>query len=215
MAMTIGGVRLSDPVFTRLAAATIAAVVLGWAGVRAAKARSTRVAELRVANATLATFEDWRSRYQPAVAAESIAWRRTWMELQGLGVVGDERLAMTRTVARAAEEAGLRDVQVVFGPSDTTGTDARLSTEGVQRKPATFSLQVQCRGGLREVVAFLGQLPPSIAATQVSLAKQDGRAKHRISLGVYELVFANGPPSFWSSMERRDAADRARSGDGG
>lgn len=202
--------RLSlDPAVTRLAAGVLAAGLMGWAGVRASRANSRRAAELRVLSATLSTFADWKARYQPAVAAESIAWRRTWMELQSLGVVGDERLALTRTIARGAEEAGLQDVQVLIGSSDTTGAEARLSTEGVRRKPATFGLQVVCRGGLREIVAFLGQLPPSVAPTQVSLVRQDGRAKHRITLGVYELIFSNGPPSFWSSTERRDSADRA------
>jgi hypothetical protein len=212
---TIGGVALGDPALTRLAAAILGAVVLAWVGVRVTRVHAEREKELRRATGTLATFAEWRLKYQPAVAAESIAWRRTWMELQDLGVVGDERLALTRTVSRAAEEAGLRDVQVSIGSSDTTGSEARLSTEGVRRKPATFSLQVLCRGGLPQVVAFLGQLPPSVAATQVSLVRQDGRAKHRITLGVYELIFSNGPPPFWSSSQRRDSLDRAGAGNDG
>lgn len=204
-----------DPAVTRLVASLLAIVALGWAGVRATRVEQQRRGELRVATTTLSNYAQWRARYRPAVAAESIAWHRTWMELQDLGVVGDERLALTRQIARGAEEAGLRDVQVLIGPSDTTGVPARLSTEGVRRKPATFSLQVQCRGGLRDVVAFLGQLPPSVAATQVSLVRQDGRSKHRISLGVYELIFSNGPPPLWSSLERRDSVDRARGRDAG
>lgn len=215
MAASVGGVRLNDPALSRLVAAVAAAAVLAWVGVRASGQRAQRQAELRRDSALLATFADWRARYQPAVAAESISWRRTWMELQDLGVVGDERLALTRTLARLAEESGLRDVQVLIGASDTTGTDARLSTEGVRRKPATFSLQVVCRGGMPQVVSFLGQLPPSVAATQVSLVRQDGRAKHRITLGVYELTFSNGPPSFWSSSQRRDPPDRGRNGNDG
>jgi hypothetical protein len=204
-----------DPAVTRLAASLLAVVALGWSGIRATRVEQQRHGELRVAETTLSNYAQWRSRYRPAVAAESIAWQRTWMELQDLGVVGDERLALTRRIARGAEEAGLRDVQVLIGPSDTTGVPTRLSTEGVRRKPATFSLQVQCRGGLRDVVAFLGQLPPSVAATQVSLVRQDGRSKHRISLGVYELIFSNGPPPLWSSLERRDSVDRARDRDAG
>lgn len=207
--------RTMNPAKTRLVAVTIGAVALAWVGVRAADIQTQRDAELREANATLATFARWRSQYQPAVAAESIAWRRTWMELQDLGVAGDERLTLTRTISRLAEEAGLRDVQVTIGPADTAGADARLSVEGVRRRPATFSLQIACRGGLSQVVAFLGQLPPSVAASQVSLVRQDGRAKHRITLAVYELVFTNGPPSFWSSSQRRDSGDRAGAGTDG
>jgi hypothetical protein len=213
--LTIGGVQLDNPALSRLVAAALGAVALAWVGIRATSLHARRETELRSATATLATFADWRLKYQPAVAAESIAWRRTWMELQDLGVVGDERLALARTVSRAAEEAGLRDVQVRIGASDTTGAEARLSTEGVRRKPATFSLQILCRGGLPQVVAFLGQLPPSVAATQVSLVRQDGRAKHRITLGVYELIFSNGPPPFWSSSQRRDTSYRAGAGNDG
>jgi hypothetical protein len=189
---------------TRLAAALIGIALLTWGGLNATRVAEARMAELRRAQATLATFGEWRRRYQPAVAAESIAWRRTWLELQDLGVVGDERLALTRSIARAAEAAGLRDVRVLIQGPDTTGSDERLSTEGVRRQSAPFGLQVECRGNLQAVVTFLGALPPSVAATDLSLVRQDGRARHRVTLAVYELQFSNGSPptSLWSPVER-------------
>lgn len=213
--MSVRRTRGLDSALTRLLAALIGAAALAWAGTRASQARAQTDGDLRKANETLATFARWRLQYQPAVVAESIAWRRTWVALQDLGVAGDERLALTRTLTRLAEEVGLRDVQVVIGPADTTAVDARLSVEGVRRKPAAFSLQIVCRGGLSQVVAFLGQLPPSVATSQVSLVRQDGRAKHRITLAVYELIITNGPASIWSSSQRRDSGDRARAGTDG
>jgi site-specific recombinase XerC len=202
-------VRSVDPAITRLAAALIAVVLLAWSGSRISRIASVKATQLNRAKSTLATFASLRQKYEPAVAAESIAWRRTWMELQDLGIIGDERLAITQSVARAAEAAGLRDVKVLIGPPDTTGSEARLSTEGVRRKAAPFSLLVESRGGLRSVVAFLGHLPPSVAATQLSLVRQDGHRSHKISLAVYELIFSNGPPSpsLWSSVERGDPRD--------
>lgn len=195
-----------DPAITRLIAAVLATAVLGWTAIRVSRTETARRTELNRAKSTLATFASLREKYEPAVAAESIAWRRTWMELQDLGIIGDERLAITQSVARAAEAAGLRDVRVLIGPADTTGSEKRLSTEGVQRKTAPFSLLVESRGGLRAVVAFLHHLPPSVAAIQLSLVRQDGRRSHKISLAVYELTFSNGPPSpsLWSSVERGD-----------
>lgn len=191
-----------DPAWTRFAACVLAAALLAWTGIRVWRVNGQRRQQLKQAEATLATFADWRRRFQPAVAAESIAWRRTLLELRAMGVVGDERLELTRYVARAAEEAGLRDVRVTIGPPDTTASSERLSTEGVGRKPASFSLLVECRGGLPAVVGFIGLLPPSVSATQLSLLRQDGQARHRLSLGVYEVTFANGPPpaSYWSSI---------------
>lgn len=199
-----------SPAASRLAAAALAIGILGWAGARAARVGGVRKAELSRAEAAIAGFADLRRRYEPAVAAESIAWRRTWMELQGIGVLGDQRLEVTQNVTRVAEFAGLRDVKVLIGPTDTTGLDARLSTGGIRRNPAPFSLLVECRGGLRSVIAFLGQLPPSVAATQLVLVRQDGRQRHRISLAVYELTITNGPPasSNWSSLERDAPVDR-------
>jgi hypothetical protein len=199
----IRGVAVS-PEITRIAAAALGIALLAWGGLHASRVGDARAAELRTARATLATFAEWQRRYQPAVAAESIAWRRTWLELQDLGVVGDERLALTRSVARAAEVAGLRDVRVLIQGPDTTGSDERLSTEGVRRQSAPFGLQVECRGNLQAVVAFLGALPPSVAATDLSLVRQDGRARHRVTLAVYELQFSNGSPStsLWSPVER-------------
>ena len=200
---TMGGVMgKMDPAYTRLVAGLAAIVVLGWAGLRASQRGADARAKLRAAEATLASFVDLRRRYTPAVAAESIAWRRTWMELQALGVVGDERLAMTQDVANAAEAAGLNDVRVLIDSPDTTGSQARLSTGGVGRKPASFGLTVEGRGGLASVIGFLGRLPPSVSATQLSVARYGSGARHRISLAVYELTFENGPPAFWSSDQR-------------
>ena len=195
-----------DPALTRLIAALLGAGMLAWAGLHASRAGTANRADLRKAESTLATFAEWRRRYEPAVAAESIAWRRTMMELHSLGVIGDERLAVTQSVSRGAEAVGLRDVRVTIGPADTTGSDARLSTEGVRRQSAPFGLVVECRGNLQAVVAFLGELPPSVAPIALSLVRQDGSARHRLVLAVYELQFSNGPPTLWSPLERGDSA---------
>jgi hypothetical protein len=197
MALGISNLRIGrvlSPPVTRLVAAVIGVSLLGWAGYRATQSGAARRADLRRAEATLATFADWRRRYEPAVAAESIAWRRTLMELQAIGVIGDERLALTRMVGRAAEAAGLRDVRVTIDAPDTTGSDERLSTEGVRRQAAPFGLVVECRGNMQGIVTFLGGLPSSVAPTSLSLVRQDGRARHRLLLAVYELQLSNGPP---------------------
>ena len=190
------------PEFFLIGASVLSAALLTWSGLRAARADASRSLELTRARATIDAFTSLRRRYEPAVATESIAWRRTWLQLRELGVSGDERLAVTERVARAAETAGLRDVRVDISDSDTTGQQARLPTGGVQSTPAPFSLLVECRGGLASVIAFLGQLPPSVAPTAVSLVRQDGRASHRILLAVYELTFSNGAPLGWPSAER-------------
>lgn len=193
-----------SPAVTRLIAAVLGAGLLGWAGFNASRAGAARRMELAKARTTLATFADWRRRFEPAVAAESIAWRRTWMELHTLGVMGDERLALAHTITRAAESAGLHDVRVMVESPDTTGSDARLSSEGVQRQSAPFGLLVECRGNLQAVVTFLGELPPSVAPTSLSLVRQAGGARHRLTLAVYELQFLNGPPPLISPLERGD-----------
>jgi hypothetical protein len=193
MKITLPRLRLT-PAVTRLAAAIVGIAVLAWGGLRASRAGFERRAALRQAETTLATFADWRSRYRPAVAAESIAWRRAWMEVRDLGVLGDERLAVTQHVARAAEFAGLHSVRVLIEQPDTTGSSTRLSTREVRRRAAQFGLVVECRGTLQSVLAFLGTLPPSVAATGVDLVRQEGSARHRLSLAVYELEFENAQP---------------------
>lgn len=204
-----------DPAWTRLVASVLAAVLLAFTGARVWRTNQERTRRVKQAEATLATMAEWRRKYVPAVAAESLSWRRTMLELQSLGVMGDERLAMTRFVARAAEEAGLTDVRVTIAPPDTTGTDTRLSAEGVRRTPASFSLSVECRGGLRAVVGFLGQLPPSLSATHLSLVHQDGRARHRFALAAYELTFTNGSSPLRSSVGSDHSDRRGDSGGGG
>jgi len=206
-----------DPAWTRIAAAVLAIGMLAWSGLHSARRGAARRAEIARAESVLAEFSALKRRYEPAVAAESIAWRRTWMALQDLGVVGDERLGLARTVTRAAESAGLENVRVLIGPSDTTGLEGRLSTEGIERKPAAFSLVVEGRGGMRPVIAFLGQLPPSVAATQVTLTRQEGRSRSRIALAVYELDYPNGSPlaALWSSLERGPAGSGGAGRPGG
>ena len=190
------------PELALIVAGTAAVVLLAFSGMRAWRLDTSRRLELRRAESTLETFADLRRRYEPAVAAESIAWRRTWLQLQELGVGGDERLSLTQRVTRSAEAAGLRNVRVLIEEPDTAGQQPRLSTDGVQSKPAPYSLRVECHGGLESVIAFLGQLPPSVAPTRLSLLRQDGRGQHRITLAVYELTFDNGVPPGWSALER-------------
>ena len=182
-----------DPAILRLLVATLAVALFAWGGTRSWRAKSAVQRDLDHANTTLSSFADLRRKYQPAVAAESISWRRTWMAVLELGVVGDERMTMAHSITRSAESAGLRDVRVLITSADTTGSDRRLSTEGVRRKSAPFGITVQSHGGLRPVVAFLGLLPPSVAATHIDVARQDG-GTNSITLAVYELQFANNPP---------------------
>jgi hypothetical protein len=195
-----------DPAVTRFAVGLIAIGLLGWAGLRAGRRAAASRDALRGVEASLASFADLRRRYSPAVAAESIAWRRTLMELQDLGVVGDERLATAQFLARAAESAGLREVKVHIAPPDTSSLEERLSRGGIGRKPASFSLSLEGRGGMASVIALLGRLPHSVTATTLSMTREGGSARHRLSFAVYELTFENGPPSgLWSPVERGGA----------
>jgi hypothetical protein len=138
------------------------------------------------------------------------------MEVRDLGVLGDERLAVTQHVSRAAEFAGLHGVRVHIEEPDTTGSDARLSTPQVRRRAASFGLVVECRGNLQSVLAFLGALPPSVAATGMHLVRQTGNARHRLTLAVYELELDNvsSPALSTAPLERGAAAggDGDRSG---
>lgn len=183
-----------SPAVTRLLAAILGTVLLSATALRVAKRGHESRAGLRAADSTLVTFAEWRRRYQPAVAAESIGWQRAWMEVRDLGIVGDERVAITQRVVRAAEFAGLRSVRVLIGGPDTTASDTRLSTSSVRREPAPFGLVVECRGDLQSIVAFLGALPPSVAVTTMRLVRQDRPGRHRLTLAVYELDFGNAPP---------------------
>lgn len=202
-----------SPAHSRLLFSALAALLLGWTALRVTKAGDAHRAALRDVRASLAAIQAWRGDFRAAAPAESLTWRRATVEAQELGVAGDERLALTQAIARTAEAAGLRDVRVRAVPPDTTGAEARLSSEGVLRQPAPFGLLVECRGSLQAVVTLLGQLPPSVAATSIELVRQDGRARHRLMLAVYELGFAN-VTSHGSPAERGNSRP-GRAGRGG
>jgi len=198
-----------DPAVSVLVAAVVVIGLLTWSGLRSAGAASARKAAVSRARTELAGFEDLQRRYAPAVAAESLSWRQTWIGLQDVGLLGSDRLGLTRSISRSAEDAGLREVRVLIGPPDTTGVEARLSTGGIQRKPAPFSLLVEARGGMQSVIGFIGRLPPSVAVTRLGLMQQGASGRHRISLAVYELEFADGTPipaDLRPSLERGAAA---------
>ena len=200
-----------DPAITRLIVGVVAIGLLGWSGLRAARRAAAATSELKAVQATIADFAELRKRFAPAAAAESIAWRRTLMELQSLGVADDERLAITREVASAAESAGLQNVKVVIGEADTTGVAERLSKGGVGRKSASFGLTVEARGGMASVLTFLGRLPLSVTATSLGMQRDPaGGARHRVSLAVYELTFENDPPPGLWAPAQRDSAGAGR-----
>jgi hypothetical protein len=197
-----------SPAMTRLIFAGLGAAILAWTGLRVTASGNANRIALREARAALARYDGWRRAYQPPSATEPAAWRRSGMEAQQLGIVGDERLELTQAISRAAEIAGLRDVRVRVVPSDTTGSEARLSTEGVQRSPASFGLLVEGRGSLQAMANLLGRLPSSVAATNLHLVRQDGRARHQLQLAVYEVSFSNGISSVSPSAERGDSDPR-------
>jgi hypothetical protein len=212
MTPRLGIRRLAEitPAHSRFVFAALAVVLLAWTAARVTRAGKAHRAALRDARASLATLDSWRRGFRAPVAAESLAWRRTTMEAHELGIAGDERLALTQAISRAAEAAGLRDVRVRLAPPDTTGSEARLSTEGVRRQPASFSLLVEFRGSLQAVVNLIGQLPPSVAATSMTLVRPDagagvGRARHRLTLAVFEISVLNDTPILGSPSERGDS----------
>jgi hypothetical protein len=198
-----------SPAHSRFAFAAVSAILLAWTAARVTRAGNAHRAALSDTRQTIAMLDSWRRGFEAPAPAESLAWRRAALDANELGIAGDERLALTQAISRAAESAGLRDVRVRVSAADTTGSEARLSTEGVRRQPATFGLLVECRGNLQAVVNLLGQLPPSVAATSLHLVRQDdrGRARHRIVLAVYELSFSHGIPTLGSPLERRNPRD--------
>ncbi len=203
------------PEIVLVVAAAIALVVVALQGLRLARLTAARQQDVDRAEATLKVFADLRSRYRPAVAAESIAWRRAWLQVRELGAGGGDRLNLTQRLTQSAEDAGLTGVRVLIEPPDTASLLPRLSTEDIQSRLAPYSLRVECRGGMESVIAFLGRLPASVSPIRVSLVRQDGRGPHRISLAVYEFTFINGAPPEWSSFERGGAGSGRSGGPGG
>lgn len=203
------------PGAVRLLAFGIGTALLLWGAASARRAGLATRAELRQTERTADMLESWRARFRPATPAESLLWQRRRLEVQDLGVAGDERLALARRISRAAESAGLSDVRVLVVEADTTDFATRLSHEGMERRIAPFGLAVEFRGNLQGVVAFIGELPLSVAPTQIGLVRQDGRSRHRMSLAVFELDLINGTTAIGTSLERGDRDRLGGAGTGG
>ncbi len=176
---------------TVLVAGLFVLAVSGWVVLRAVARLSSERAEVAQLRSEADRLLQLRSSFVPPTRAESLAWEAADVDARALGVDPAERLALARTIARLAENAGLRGVQAQFIASDTLGVEPRTAAAGISYQPAAFGLRLVARGSYDDLQRLISRLPPSVTVRAMSAARTVGPPEYRLVLGVF--VRPEGP----------------------
>jgi hypothetical protein len=163
----------------------LAAFSYGYAALGRAGALRERAAELeRVA----ASYDQWRTRLQPASPQESAAWRASEQELRSLGGEAARPLAVARAVAKRAEEVGIGGLQVRLLATDSVAVLDSIALGAWVVQPAGQGLVVEFDGDVGDVVGFLGALPPQAVVTRLQITPQRDSFHARIILVTRQIA---------------------------
>lgn len=160
-----------------------AAVIVGGVERRQIAPLNLRKTQLET---TAARVRQFRSSFVPIAPAESASWKQMADSID-IAVPRGSRLSLAQTLAKSAEDAGLRGVRVSFGKPDSSYVPPRsrgVSTSDVQ--PADYAISIDAGGAFAQVLSFINALPPTVSVTRL-VGSHDKRDTHyRITIAVYE-----------------------------
>ncbi|MHB0949839.1 MAG: hypothetical protein ACYC4J_12375 [Gemmatimonadaceae bacterium] len=174
-----------------LVAGLVVLAVSGWVALRAAARLSAERGEVAQLRSEANRLLELRASFVQPTRAESLAWTAADVEARSLGADPAERLALARTIARLAENTGLRGVQAQFIASDTLGLTPRTAPAGISYPPASFALRLVARGAYGDLQRLIALLPPSVTVRAITTGRTAGAPEHRLLLGVF--VRPEGP----------------------
>ena len=157
----------------------LAAAAYGTAAISRTSALRARADDLRVVERGI---DRWRGEIQPALAAESLAWRESEATLRALGGEATRPLTLARLVAQRAEEAGIDELHVSVLPADSVTALTPVAAGGWSLVGEREGLVVEFEGDLTDVVGFLGALPPQAVVSALTVSPVEERLRARVSL---------------------------------
>lgn len=130
---------------------------------------------------SIAQFE---STFRPVTPEERRRWS-TIPDSGALGVAPEDKVALTESVARLAEQSGLLRSQVRFGPSDSLpGADRGAISGSVA--PGNYTIAMDADGGFAELLTFVNALPVAVSVTHLVGSRDTTGAHFHVILAVYE-----------------------------
>ena len=168
---------------------TLCALVAAYAVGEAALARA---GELRVRATELeqvATGIDrLGSELRPATPQETLAWRESEDALLSLDLEATEPLRLAHLVARRAEEVGISDLRIRLAHPDSVTTPPPVQLPGWAIESGQSAIVVEFAGGMRELIALLGALPPQVSVSRMEVVGEGGLLQAQAVLLTRRLV---------------------------
>jgi hypothetical protein len=177
--------RRNRPFVEQIAAAVLVASVAVVLGLRARdRFIAIRLQQGRV-SAEITAISRFRQAFRSAPNGRDSLRVAAASDSVVLGVPRRLRLSLAQTVALAAEEAGLRDVRIRFGGTDTAYVPPRSASGPSPVVVADYTVSLECSGGFADVLTFVSKLPVTVSLSRLRAAREPGNAR-----GHFFLTFA-------------------------
>lgn len=154
---------------------------LGMAARRHTAATAVEVTQLASIRSEVSNF---RTAFRASPADD--AWLVSVDDTTMISTTHDLRVSLAEQVASKAERVGLADVRVRFTPPDSAAAPPRPDLMRSSVTIADYTLTVDAAGSLGDVLAFVNQLPPSVALQRLTATRSNNGAEYHLVLAVLE-----------------------------
>jgi len=164
--------------------ALLAVVVCVALGVRARSQAQVARDEARRIQGIAQSITQFESAFQPVTSGERKRWSMI-PDSSALGVAPENRVGLTESVARIAEQSGLVHSRVSFGVSDSLPNADRGAVAG-RVAAGNYTIAIDADGGFAELLTFVNALPVAVSVTRLTGWRDTTGARFHVILAVYE-----------------------------
>lgn len=130
---------------------------------------------------SIAQFE---SAFRPVTSEERQRWSSI-PDAGALGIAPENRVGLTESVARIAEQSGLVHSRVSLGPSDSLPSADR-GPVAARVAAGNYTIAIDANGGFAELLTFVNALPVAVSVTRLTGWRDTTGARFHVILAVYE-----------------------------
>lgn len=171
--------------------AVLVIVVALLLGVKAGGQRAQDDLTRRRLSSTYDQMQQVQRGFQPGTPLEVSRWK-VLADSQWLAISHAQRLSLAQHLTLAAENAGLQNVRVRFGPADSSGAlPQRPAVGGRAVNAANYTLVIDCEGGFARLLTFVNYIPAVASVQHISAARAGSATRYRVTLAVYEVANAS------------------------
>jgi hypothetical protein len=141
---------------------------------------------------TVKLIGDWRSSFRAPTDSESRALLSEVPRAGDLGIPAGRRFVVLETMTQAAEDAGLRDIEVNVGDPDPDSAfvPPREKVGQTQLDLASYVVSIDFTGSFASLLKFVSNTPPSLVIRRLGVATGDDGVRYKVIFSVYEIANA-------------------------